>query len=111
MGRYPEQWQLYKQIRILNPRNLPDLSHDVSQYPSLSLPTESEGFAAEWQRYCRVEQVFPDSPTDLAAYWSKHNGVLANAAKFLLSVPVASADVEHMPLCHHIAASARVNIF
>ena len=96
MERHPKQWQFYKEVRVLNPRNLPDLSPDVSRVPTLSLPTENDAFA-EWQRYCRVVDVFPSDPASLWEYWSKHSGVLADCAKFLISVPVTSADVEPVP--------------
>lgn len=98
MERYPKQWQFYKEVRILNPRNLPDLNHDVANLSSLPLPTQNDAFAAEWQRYCRVEHVFPSDPASLWDFWAKHVGVLADCAKFLISVPVTSADVEPVPL-------------
>ena len=65
MERYPKQWQFYKEVRILNPRNVPDLNHDVANLSSLPLPTQNDAFAAEWQRYCRVEHVFPSDPATL----------------------------------------------
>ena len=95
MERNPKQWQFYKEVRILNPRNLLDLNHDVANLSSLPLPTQNDAFAAEWQRYFRVEHVDPASLWD---FWAKHVGVLADCAKFLISVPVTSADVEPVPL-------------
>ena len=59
MERHQKQWQFYKEVRVLNPRNIPDLDLDVSCFSSLCLPTEKDAFAAKWQRYSRVENVFP----------------------------------------------------
>lgn len=101
MERYPKQWQFYKEVRILNPANLPDMSQLANDYPMLRFPVENKDFHTEWQKYCRVEKVHPANPTDLATYWSKHTGVLADVAKFLLAVPVTSADVETKPVHGH----------
>jgi hypothetical protein len=110
MTKFSEQWEFYKQVRILNPSNLPDMSHSENDYPMLRLPVNDPKFAADWQKYCRVENVHPPDPADLMAYWSKHTGALADAAKFLLSVPLTSADVEPMPFCI-IRLSQRSSLF
>ena len=68
------------------------MSHDVAAYSSLGFPVSDVSFAAEWQRYSRVEQVFPTDPISLM-----EPRVLADTVKFLLSIPVTSADVERMP--------------
>jgi hypothetical protein len=40
MARQQEQWNFYKEVRILNPVNLIQLDHDVSKYSCLRFPSE-----------------------------------------------------------------------
>eukprot|EP00667_Euglena_gracilis_P016498 EG_transcript_17274 len=94
MRRHPKQWQFYKKVRVLNPSNLPSLLPSASEYPILGLPVAHKDFAAGWGKYYRVERIYPSNPEELMAFWSRHQGVLAETAKLLLSVPVTSADVE-----------------
>ena len=52
-----EQWQFYKELRILNPANLSSMSHDISLYSTLRLPLADPEFMGEWQKCFRIEGV------------------------------------------------------
>lgn len=92
--RHAAQWKFYHQVRILNPRNLPEMDHDVTKYDALPLPLEDPEFLSEWRKYCRIEDIIFDSASPLVSFWEKRPGVMGSSGLFLANVPVTSADVE-----------------
>ena len=94
ISRASEQWEFYKQVRILNPTKLPDLDHDLKNLTALQFPIDDAEFRAEWHTYCRVENHSIDSPSALALFWANRGGDLAKRAYFLIHVPTTSASVE-----------------
>ena len=94
IDRLPEQWAFYKHARILNPANVPSMSHDISDYGVLGLPTAHADFMLAWRKYCRTQVKKEFDATHVAEFWGSHAGVLADGARFLINVPPTSADVE-----------------
>ena len=70
ISRASEQWEFYKQVRILNPTKLPDLDHDLKNLTALQFPMDDAEFRAQWHTYCRVENHSIDSPSALALFWA-----------------------------------------
>ena len=70
------------------------MSHDISDYEVLGLPTAHADFMPAWRKYCRTEVKKEFDATHVAEFWGSHAGVLADSARFLINVPPTSADVE-----------------
>ena len=85
------QWDFYKQIRVLNPANLAELSHELSQYPALGLPVD--GVSTDWLQYVRSEAK-PSSSDQLDEFWRVRSGQLAKFANVLVHLLVTSGTVE-----------------
>eukprot|EP00667_Euglena_gracilis_P023119 EG_transcript_26019 len=94
MANHKDQWAFYKQARILNPMNLGEMDHDISNYKMLNLPEADEEFLIEWRRYCRVEENTTTVPERLAPFWLKRQGKFADHVALFLNIPVTSAEVE-----------------
>ena len=58
------QIEFYRQLRILNPRNLPDMPRAMDQYPLLGLSDVLE-IAEQWSLYIRCNAVDINGPTAL----------------------------------------------
>ena len=59
MEKEADQVQFFKELRVLNPRRLCDLSHSLADYPSLKLHTIL-GAQEEWQHF--VLQIYRHGP-------------------------------------------------
>ena len=87
---------LFKAVRVFDPRQLPLLSHTLSEYVSI-IPSFAAA-ADEWPVYIDVvtQDLLPD---DILLFWQsmmQQNRLtkLASLARAYLAIPVASVDVE-----------------
>ena len=62
------QIEYYRQLRILNPRNLPDMPHAIDQCPLLGL-SDVPDIAEQWSLYIRCNAVDTNGHTALQEWW------------------------------------------
>ena len=88
----------YKAARILDPRRLPVLSHDIADYSALPrLATPTAEMLNDWQVYVRYPADEIPEPLDLPLFWTTVSERFPHLAAMALDVmwlPVASVDVE-----------------
>ena len=70
IARLLEQWAFYKHAHILNPANVPSMSHDISDYEVLCLPTAHADFMPAWRKYCRTAMKKEFDSTHVAECWA-----------------------------------------
>ena len=89
------QLEFFRQVRVLNPANLPDMSKSLADYPLLGLeniPNVQE----EWNIYTRTEQRDIANGEALVEWWEGHpESEFREAVLFLILTPTSSGAVEH----------------
>ena len=94
MAKEAKQVAFFKQLRILNPRRLCDLSHNLRDYPELQLDS-LPGVQDEWAAY--VQTTFSDTtgPTHLVEWWgSRPLSALKDYVLFLITMVMGMGSVE-----------------
>ena len=88
------QLEFFRQMRVLNPANLSDMSTSLADYPLLGLqgvPNVQE----DWNVYTRTEKRDIESPEGLVEWWeSRQPSAFKDAALFLILLPTSSGAVE-----------------
>ena len=88
------QLEFFRQMRVLNPANLSDMSTSLADYPLLGLqgvPNVQE----DWNVYTRTEKRDIESPEGLVEWWeSRQPSALKDAVLFLILLPTSSGAVE-----------------
>ena len=88
------QIEFYRQLRILNPRNLSDMPRAMDQYPLLGLSDVPE-IAEQWSLYIRCNAVDINGPTALQEWWqSRAPSLFQERVLFLITQPTSGGDVE-----------------
>ena len=88
------QIEFYRQLRILNPRNLSDMPRAMDQYPLLGLSDVPE-IAEQWSLYIRCNVVDINGPTALQEWWqSRAPSPFQERVLFLITQPTSGGDVE-----------------
>ena len=83
-----------QQLGILNPRNLCDLSHSLSDYPLLRLQS-IQGVEDEWNAYVSTTHRNIENPKQLKEFWdSRPVSPFQQAALFLVTIITGSGSVE-----------------
>ena len=89
-----EQLEFFRQLRVLNPRNLSDMDTNLSSYKSLKLD-EVPGVQEEWNLYRRTEFRNINNGDELLAWWeSRPDSLFKEAVLFLITIPTSSGAVE-----------------
>jgi len=86
------QWTLYKQLRVLNPANIPEMNPSIESYPLLGLEQSIHG--SDWCTYFRIEGMSCETPEVLRRFWGNRPGPLAESAREFVGLPVTGGDVE-----------------
>ena len=90
------QIEIYRQLRILNPRNLPDMPRAMDQYPLLGLSDVPE-IAEQWSLYIRCNAVDINGLTALQEWWqSCAPSPFQKRVLFLITQPTSGGDVERI---------------
>ena len=88
------QLEFFRQMRVLNPANLSDMSTSLADYPLLGLqgvPNVQE----DWNVYTRTEKRDIESPEGLVEWWeSRQPSAFKDAFLFLILLPTSSGAVE-----------------
>ena len=88
------QLEFFRQMRVLNPANLSDMSTSLADYPLLGLqgvPNVQE----DWNVYTRTEKRGIESPEGLVEWWeSRQPSAFKDAVLFLILLPTSSGAVE-----------------
>ncbi|EPS58709.1 hypothetical protein M569_16104, partial [Genlisea aurea] len=63
-----EQIEFYRQVRVFNPNNLPDMAPSHLDYPALRLTD----FKSEFAEYVRSTKRDVEGPEDLVSWWNAH---------------------------------------
>ena len=88
------QIEYYRQLRILNPRNLPDMPHAIDQYPLLGL-SDVPDIAEQWSLYIYCNAVDINCHTALQEWWqSRAPSRFQERVLFLITQPTSGGDVE-----------------
>lgn len=91
LERHSEQVELYRQLRVLNPNNLPDMSDSYLDYPALQLQEFPEQFA----EYFRSQKRDITGPDSLFDWWNAHPpSAFKERVLFLIASPASSASAE-----------------
>ena len=94
LNKEANQVAFFKQLRILNPRHLCDLSHSLSDYPALRL-AEIPGVANEWASY--FETIYQDiaGPQRLVEWWvSRPSSLFKDHVLFLITMVMGTGSVD-----------------
>ena len=92
------QIEFYRQLRILNPRNLSDMPRAMDQYPLLGLSDVPE-IAEQWSLYIRCNVVDINGPTALQEWWqSRAPSPFQEGVLFLITQPTSGVVVLHSSL-------------
>ena len=87
------QIDFFRQLRVLNPNNLPDMSCAVEDYPALDM----HPFQVEFMEYLRSQKRDISGPEDLLQWWKAHpSSSFRDRVLFLVSSPVSSAAAERL---------------
>ena len=76
------------------------MSHDISDYEVLGLPTAHADFMPAWRKYCRTEVKKEFDATHVAEFWESVGSLwkpcwgFGRQCVFLINVPATSADVQ-----------------
>ena len=94
------QIEFYRQLRVLNPNNLPDMPLALSEYPSLNL----SAFQNDWAEYTRSAKRDVQGPVDLVAWWQAHpSSAFRDHVIFLITSPVSAGCIERFfSLCGQV---------
>ena len=89
------QVEYYRQLRILNPQNLPDMPHATDQYPLLGL-SHVQDIAEQWSLYIRCNAIDMNGRTALQEWWqSRAPSPFQERVLFLITRPTFRGEVEH----------------
>ena len=81
MEKEANQVQFFKELQMLNPRRLCDLSHSLVDYPSLKLHTIL-GAQAEWQAYVGTKFRDITGPAHVLQWWEAGPASLLKTLSF-----------------------------
>ena len=92
-------WKFLKEIRVLDPSQLPALSLNINNYSSIpEFATPSLQLSGEWNSYVKsVQDMHDEKIDDVLAYWHGMAAQVPNLASIAmnyLSMPVNSVDAE-----------------
>ena len=89
-----EKLEFFRQLRVLNPRNLSDMDANLSSYKPLKLD-EVPGVQEEWNWYRSMEFRNISNGDELLAWWeSRPDSPFKEAMLFLITIPTSSGAVE-----------------
>ena len=88
------QIEYYRQLRIGNPQNLPDMPHAMDRYPVLGL-SDVPNIAEQWSLYIRCNAGDINGRTALQEWWqSRTPSPFQERVLFLITQPTSGGDVE-----------------
>ena len=90
----PEQFDFFRKLRVLNPRNLSDMDANLSSSTSLKLD-EFPGVQQEWTLYRSTEIRNINNGDELLAWWeSRPDPPFKEAVLFLIAIPTSNGAME-----------------
>ena len=92
-----QAFNLYKAVRVFDPRQLPSVTHEISEYTAIaSLNNPSPELVQEWLIHTQYSETLP-TPFSLPDFWSSvmdRFPLLAAIASEMIWMPVTSVEAE-----------------